>query len=140
MFVDRSPGAEQQADWGVNWTDFPVMNLHPHAWPLYSAVKLLGLEFHEAGLRLAPALPLEDYEFSSTLLGFRKSAKGYAGWYAPAGSGRWTIEIALPKEEAARFKRLEVNGSAQPVAAGELPVIRITGDSAPEKPLRWVLS
>ena len=27
---------------GVN---FPVLNMHSHAWPLYSAVKLLGTEF-----------------------------------------------------------------------------------------------
>ena len=48
MFAEPpSPDYKTQADWGFNWTDFPVMNMHPHAWPLYSAAKLLGLEFHE---------------------------------------------------------------------------------------------
>ena len=84
MFAEP-PSADHkvQADWGVNWSDYPVMNMHPHAWPLYSAAKLLGLEFHETGLRLQPSLPLEEYEFTSPLLGFRKSKQGYTGWYAP---------------------------------------------------------
>jgi hypothetical protein len=64
------------------------MNMHPHAWPLYSAAKLLGLEFNERGLSLKPDLPLEEYVFSSTLFGFKKSAKGYSNWYDPAVPGR----------------------------------------------------
>src|SRR5665213_2878388 len=56
-------------DSGLYWTDFPVMNMHPHAWPLYSAAKLLGLEFHEKGVSFRPDLPLPEYEFTSPLLG-----------------------------------------------------------------------
>ena len=43
---------------GYTEPDFPVMNMHSHAWPLYSAVKLLGLEFHEKGINFRPDLPL----------------------------------------------------------------------------------
>lgn len=128
-----------QADWGFNWTDFPVMNMHPHAWPLYSAAKLLGLEFHESGINFKPNLPLAEYEFTSPLLGFRKSRNGYAGWYAPATAGRWDIELRLPSSEVARMRQARINGSA-----GLLPkstqVIRFTGGSKPGRPLRWEIT
>ncbi len=45
-------------DPGHTEPDFPVMNMHAHAWPLYSAAKLLGLEFHENGINFRPDLPL----------------------------------------------------------------------------------
>src|SRR5581483_5896464 len=34
------------------WTDFPVLNMHTHACPLYSLTKVLGIEFTETGVRL----------------------------------------------------------------------------------------
>ena len=37
-------------DAGQTTPNFPVMNMHVHAWPLYSAAKLTGLRFHESGL------------------------------------------------------------------------------------------
>jgi hypothetical protein len=72
-----SPNPKERADWGVNWTDFPVMNLHQHAWPLYTAAMQLVLSFHQTGLRLKPGLPLNEYEFKSQLLGFSKWQLGY---------------------------------------------------------------
>jgi len=118
--------------------DFPVMNMHPHAWPLYSAAKLLGIEFTPKGVSLRPALPLPDYRFTSPLLGFEKSSQGYEGWYAPpASAGTWTLTLRLPPEEFNKFTRLEVNGAEvhpHPAADGS---IEIEGNSAPGKPLRW---
>ena len=87
MFSEApSPDHKTQGELGFNWTDFPVMNMHPHAWPLYSAAKLLGLEFHERGVSFKPGLPLTEYELTSPLLGFKKSRDGYSGWYAPCYS------------------------------------------------------
>ncbi len=43
-------------------TDFPVLNLHSHACSLYSATKLVGLEFTGEGLNLNLTLPLESYQ------------------------------------------------------------------------------
>jgi hypothetical protein len=140
MFFDHSPGKPAQFDWGVNWTDFPVMNLHPHAWQLYSIVKLLGLDFHELGLRFAPVIPVEEYEFTSPLLGFKKTARGYSGWYAPSVAGEWTLELRLTPEDAARWKRLEINGAVSTPKVAEQSVIRFAGKSAPGKPLNWSLS
>lgn len=140
MFAEPpSKSYKTQPDWGFNWTDFPVMNMHPHAWPLYSAAKLLGLAFHEAGLRLEPTLPLDEYEFASPLLGFRKSKNGYSGWYAPSAQGRWEIELKIPSEEAARLGQLKIDGAIEPFAKTG-GVIRIAGESKPGSPLRWEIS
>ena len=73
---------------GLSWTAWPVMNMHRHAWPLYSAAKLLGIEFTEAGVDLAPTLPQTEFSFRSRLVGLEKSAKGYQGWYAPTKAGK----------------------------------------------------
>ncbi len=132
-------GKPSPTDWGVNWTDFPVMNMHPHAWPLYSAAKLLGADFHEDGVTFAPALPPAEYNFDSPLVGFSKSATGYAGWYAPVVSGNWKIEIRLPEAEVVRLKQIKVNGAVVPLAQGA-NTIRFSGEGGRGKPLRWEVS
>jgi hypothetical protein len=84
-------------------------------------------------------LPLDEYEFTSPLLGFRKSAQGYSGWYAPARAGRWNLEMKLPAAERARLTQLEVNGSAQALPGSPEALIRFAGESEPGKPLRWAV-
>jgi hypothetical protein len=137
MFAEApSPDHKTQADLGFNWTDYPVMNMHPHAWPLYSAAKLLGLEFHERGINFKPDLPMAEYAFTSPLLGFKKTASGYSGWYAPAVPGRWDIEISLSDAEVARVRRIRINGSNE-VVTSATGAIRFSGASSAGKPLRW---
>jgi hypothetical protein len=132
-------GHKSPTDWGVNWTDFPVMNMHPHAWPLYSAAKLLGVDFHEDGVRFNPSLPLAEYEFSSPLLGFSKSSKRYSGWYAPAAAGEWTIEIQLSDLERSGLRQIEINGSITPLPR-DTRAIRFVERSYRDSPLRWEVS
>ena len=123
-------------DFGM--TDFPVMNMHPHSTPLFSMTKLVGAEFTAEGLTLAPVLPLETYTFRSPLLGLERSADGYSGWYAPSGSGadgEWVIRLNVA--DAARYRRLRVNGAESRLEAGQPIVIR--GRSAPGRPLTWSL-
>jgi hypothetical protein len=88
---------------------------------------------------LQATLPLDEYEFTSPLLGFRKSKKGYSGWYAPAASGRWAIALNLPSSEKARMRHVEINDSAKPlpISAGAILII---GGSTPGRPLRWEVS
>jgi len=95
----------------IYWTDFPVMNMHPHAWPLYSLAKLLGIAFTEEGLELAPVLPIEEYAFSSPLVGLRKTHDGYEGWYDPGVPGTWMVTIKVRDEEAEKVLAVEVNGT-----------------------------
>jgi hypothetical protein len=118
---------------GVN---FPVLNMHSHAWPLYSATKLLGTEFHPSGVRFKPVIPLPEYEFNSPLLGFKRTSKGYSGWYAPAVSGHWTIEITLAEPELSRIKHVIVNGRSVTIEkAGQS--MRMSGNSTSNAPLNW---
>ncbi|MGA2171009.1 MAG: hypothetical protein ABSG62_22720 [Terracidiphilus sp.] len=132
-------GKPSPSDWGVNWTDFPVMNMHPHAWPLYSAAKLLCIDFHEDGVDFAPALPLPEYKFSTPLVGFSKSPQGFAGWYAPQASGNWRIEIRLPEVEIAVLKQVKVNGAVEPLPRGA-KAIRFSGEGSQENALNWEVS
>lgn len=134
----NSSDPKERSDWGANWTDCPVMCLHQHAWPLYTSAKLMGLEFNERGLRLEPVLPLAEYDFSSALVGMRKSKSGYSGHYEPAVAGEWEIEIRLPEAEKARVREVKVNGESQPLARGAGP-IKFNGESLPGKALRWEL-
>ena len=121
------------------WTDFPVLNMHAHACPLYSAAKLLGLEFTEGGLTLAPRLPLASFRFESPLLGLEKSAQGYSGWYNPITVNTWAIRLELSSEEAKRFSRAEINGNR--VRARTIDgAIEIRGQGGNGNPLRWAIA
>jgi hypothetical protein len=123
---------------GLSWTAWPVMNMHRHAWPLYSAAKLLGIEFTETGIDLAPAIPKPAYSFRSKLVGLEKTAAGYRGWYAPQKAGSYNVRLKLPREENG-FKNLTVNQVSQPVSQVE-GAIHLTGPSSPEEPLHWSLA
>ena len=82
--LNKQPGeaANQQFFHG---TDFPVLNLHSHACFLYSATKLLGIEFTEAEVYRQPTLPMESFRMDSPLIGVSKSSAGeHKGWYAPS--------------------------------------------------------
>ena len=139
LLREAKPG-QPPAGLGFGWTDFPVMNMHPHAWPLYSATKLLGIEFTEEGVVLAPALPLESYRFQSPLVGVVKTADRYEGWYEPKVAGQWTISLGLPPEEQERFKTLRVNGKKETLRRTSDRRIKFQGSGAPGNPLRWVVS
>jgi hypothetical protein len=124
----------------VNWTDFPVMNMHPHAWPLYNVMDLIGLKVSPEGIELAPILPKDEYEISTPLLGFKKLKEGYAGWYGPKIAGSWKITLTLSNEsELSRFTKLKVNEKELKIIREENKII-FKGESTPEKPLRWMVS
>ncbi|HUK89544.1 MAG TPA: hypothetical protein VLZ81_04020, partial [Blastocatellia bacterium] len=138
--LSKHPGETTGSIGTFGWTDFPVFNPHSHACQLYAAAKLLGLEFTEDGLTLAPKLPLEAYRFESPLLGVVKSRDGYEGWYEPSG-GRLmcSIRIVLPAEEAGRVRTVTVNGNRVPVPKPSNGVIVLKGQAGPRSPLRWSL-
>lgn len=140
MFADPAAnGQKSPTDWGINWTDFPVMNMHPHAWPLYTVAKLLGVDFREDGVDFAPSLPLAKYSFDSPLLGFRRSGRGYVGSYAPLESGSWKIKIRLPEADLAKLRQVTVNGTASRIQSGAR-TIELRGEGDRKKPLRWEVS
>ena len=102
----------EKARASMNWTDFPVMNLHPHAWPLYNCGDFVVEQFTPEGVVLCPCLPQEDYCFSSQLLALQKSGKSYSGRYTPKKEGQYLITLKLP--EAERNGTLYFGGEAAP--------------------------
>jgi hypothetical protein len=121
------------------WTDFPVLNMHTHACPLYSLAKLLGLEFTEAGIVLAPSLPLNSFRFESPLLGLIKSARGYEGWYNPSARNTWSVRLSLSAEELKRFQKIEVNGNRVHPRPTD-GVVEMRGVGGDGSQLRWSVS
>ncbi len=118
------------------WTDFPVLNMHTHACPLYALSKLIGLEFTESGISLSPKLPLPSFRFDSPLLGLIKTERGYEGWYNPSVSNTYSIRFAPPAEELKRLQRVEVNGNKiHPRIVDN--VIELRGIGGGGSPLRW---
>jgi Glycosyl hydrolase 36 superfamily, catalytic domain/Glycosyltransferase family 36 len=116
------------------WTDFPVLNMHTHACPLYALSKLIGVEFTESGVSLAPKLPLSSFKFESPLLGVSKSARGYEGWYNPGSQGTYLIRLKVP--EAKDFSRLEVNGKKIDARLVD-GAFEMRGQGGGGTPLRW---
>jgi len=123
---------------GVNWTDFPVMNLHPHAWPLYNIIHLIGAKITKEGVEFTPKFPKDYYKFSSQVLGFEKSKNGYSGCYNPLIKGRWKITLKVNDIELESLKILEVNGEEQMITVKKGRVVWY-GRSEPNIPLRWIL-
>jgi hypothetical protein len=137
--ISTTPG-EAVADKNFHGTEFPVLNLHAHACMLYSAVKVLGVEFTGAGLTVRPELPVESYRLDSPLLGVAKLKTGhYEGWYGPSRPGTWTVEVKLPEQVAKGISQVEVNGTASEVKRQPDGKIVIAGTSELNKPLRWAL-
>lgn len=136
--LSKHPG-ETTAGKPFGWTDFPVLNMHTHACPLYSTTKLLGLEFNENGLMLEPKLPLESFRFESPLLGLIKSAKGYEGWYNPSVRNTWSLRLSLAEEEAKRLQRAEVNGMRVRPRVNQ-GIVELRGEGGAGTAFRWILS
>lgn len=129
--LSKHPGETVNSGF-LRYADFPIANLHSHACTLYSAARLLGLEFTETGVDLAPRLPLDEYRFDSPLLGLAKGPRGYQGWYAPSKAGEWRIRIKLKDEEMRRLSR----AARARMTDG---AIELRGKSAPGAPLRFAL-
>jgi Glycosyl hydrolase 36 superfamily, catalytic domain len=118
------------------WTDFPVLNMHTHACPLYSLTKLLGIEFTETGVALAPMLPLSSFRFESPLLGLIKSERGYEGWYNPTTRNTLSVRLIAPAEEVKRLQRIEVNGNKVRPRMAE-GALELRGEGGEGNPLKW---
>ena len=121
---------------GINWTDFPVLNLHPHAWPLYNMLNLLGLQFTRYGIEFAPNLPKKEYGLSSPVIGFKKELNGYKGWFSPHKEDTYSVRISLDEIELNSITRVIVNEQISDfkILKG---AIHFTGIASLKKPLTW---
>ena len=128
-YLDGTPDDYEIAD-AVKW---PIQCLHPHAWPLYTAVHFLCPNYTGAGISLTPSLPKEQYRIESPLLGYAQTETEIRGHYRPVRSGPVTVAIDLCRHPFS-VQNLEVNGHP---ASFELhgTVLSFTGEADPE--LRW---
>jgi hypothetical protein len=133
--LTRQPGATTGGK-PFGWTDFPVLNMHTHACPLYALSKLIGVHFTESGVTLVPNLPLASFRFESPLLGIIKSDQSYEGWYNPSLPGRYAIRLKVPADAAKSLSRVEVNGKK-----GDARLLNeafeMRGQGGGGTPLRW---
>jgi len=136
--LSKHPG-ETTGGKPFGWTDFPVLNMHTHACPLYSAAKLLGLEFTEKGVAMAPKLPLDSFRFDSPLLGLVKTARGYEGWYSPSVRNTWSVRLSLSADEAKHMQHAEVNGMRVRTRMDQ-GTIELRGEGGAGSAFRWSLT
>lgn len=64
--IDKINGAYEIMDY--SFIDFPIANVHAHAWPLYSFTKLLGIEFTAAGMVIAPAINEQKFCLKTNII------------------------------------------------------------------------
>ena len=134
MFNESILGGEGTNILGsINWTDFPVMNMHPHAWQLYSVSKLLGIEFTGNGLHLAPAIPESEYHFYSKLVSIERKNNWFKASYQPLREGIYEISIKLP----GKLNILKVNGKRKSIQIDNQGNIFFIGKGGGTKPLTF---
>ncbi len=119
----------------LNWSDYPVYNLHPHAWTLYNAACLFAREFTADGVVFSLDFPEAEFRFASPLAGLARTGGKVAGWYAPQVPGEYRVTLVGAPAGA----KLSVNGMP---AAGSTDGSRLTftGASADGQPLRFELN
>ena len=116
------------------WVDFPVYNLHPHAWTLYNAACMFAGEFTGEGAAFNMGFPEEEYKFDSRLAALERSPSGFKGSYCPLAEGKWKIELTFFKP--GREFSLTVNGSAAQFEQTENG-IAFTGEGGGANPLKF---
>ena len=120
------------------WTDFPVFNLHPHAWPLYDITRLVGINFTPEGVELRPTLLQDNYKFRSSLIGLEKSVSGYSGWYNPMKEGDWKLIVILSSKEVEKIDSILINGIESEFIVKNNQIV-LRGASKINRPLSWEL-
>jgi len=119
------------------WVDYPVYNLHPHAWTLYNAAGMFAESFTSDGIVFNLGIPETQYSFNSSLVSLERKASTFIGSYNPLISGKWKVELKFinPDDNI----RLTVNGETSDYVKTENGII-FYGESNKEKPLRWELT
>jgi len=116
------------------WVDYPVYNLHPHAWTLYNAASLFADTFTSDGVVFNMGFPEKEYKFESPLAGLKRSTKGFDGMYNPVVYGKWKVELVFfkPDEDI----KVEVNGVEADYEQTEKGIV-FYGEGGSEKPIKW---
>jgi len=132
----RSNDEENLGHIGLDWTDFPVFNLHPHAWPLYNTKHLMGISFTIEGLEINPKFPKNKYRFSSRIVGLERNSGFYKGFYSPIREGYYVIKIFLDTKELNQIEKVIVNGTQEEFEIAKNS-IQFKGKGSFNQPLSW---
>ncbi|MGI6701295.1 MAG: GH36-type glycosyl hydrolase domain-containing protein [Christensenellales bacterium] len=90
---------------GVDWEDFPVLNLHAHTWQQYTIFKLLGLEFSNLRMIINPHIPKDKYSVKSRIFSIEKDKGKYSVKYCPLQARKMVVEFVLKN----KVSRVTVN-------------------------------
>ena len=121
----------------LSWVDFPVYNLHPHAWTLYNAASLFADSFTIDGAVFNMGFPEKEYKFESPLAALERAPNGFSGRYCPAVEGKWRIRLEFFKPAPGAV--LKVNGADAQYEKTENGIV-FTGEGGGAAPLQWEIS
>jgi len=127
----------------AGWPEMPILCTHRHAWPLFTAAKLAGLEFTAKGVWLEPSIPLSagNFSFSSPLASIKRivasgRVQSYSGHYHPAQFGQWHVTLVLPAEENISGILL-VNNQKEIIQISTKGNLEFLGEGGGSQPLTW---
>jgi hypothetical protein len=133
-FIIADPEARKES---LSWVDYPVYNLHPHAWTIYNAACLFADHFTSDGAVFSLGFPEKEYAVKSALASLARDANGVRGSYCPAVGGKWRIELMFFKPEKGYY--LTVNGMDSQYESLENG-ISFYGEGGGETPLKWEIT
>jgi len=116
------------------WVDYPVYNLHPHAWTLYNAASMFVDAFTRDGVAFNMGFPEKEYIFESSLVALERTDNGFKGMYFPSILGSWKIELVFFAPD--RNFHLKVNGNLSEYKNTENGIY-FFGEGGGEVPVRW---
>jgi len=118
------------------WIDFPVYNLHPHAWTLYNAASMFADNFTSKGVVFNMGFPESEYSFDSPLAALKRTPTGYEGKYCPAVPGKWEIKCTFFKPE----KDFELFVGDKPTQFEKTEDgLSFIGEGGGDSPLYWTI-
>jgi hypothetical protein len=123
---------------GVNWTDFPILNLHPHAWALFNIFHLIGLCFTKEGIEFTPHFPEKNYKIKSSLIYFEKNQNSLKGYYNPQIEGIYKIRYNFNFDITEKIKKVVVSGDSTQFEI-KANSIEFEGKGGNSSPLSWII-
>ncbi|MGH8531048.1 MAG: GH36-type glycosyl hydrolase domain-containing protein [Nevskiales bacterium] len=99
--------------------DYAGQITHQHAWSLFSALKLAGVEPTRDGYRIAPHLPLDGWSLRLPNIGLAQQGGSLRGYIRPAAAGPIKLQVVPRSARANARYAVAVNG--EPTTATTLP-------------------
>jgi hypothetical protein len=101
------------ADGMVDW---PVTNMHSHAQPLLSSLRLAGVSASADGITIDPVAPYDHLSWKSSSFAVAYTPASVTGSIQTLGADRFTLKIKLPSGMSAATS-VRVDGAAVDVTA-----------------------